>query len=185
MGVAMRPSRSLLAAVLALAVVGLAGCSSYKATGGGASIEERAANTVSRFRAADPSLEHFFDTAAGYAVYPTVAKGGAGVGAAHGRGVLYEDGEIVGYTSLTQGNVGFQLGGQAYSEIIFFRNGHTLENFKRGNLELSAQASAVAATAGAAANADFDEGVAVFTRAKGGLMYEASIGGQKFSYSPK
>jgi lipid-binding SYLF domain-containing protein len=86
---------------------------------------------------------------------------------------------------LTQLTIGFQLGGQAYSEIIFFKDKKALDDFKSGNFELGAQASAVAVTAGASADADYDKGVAIFTQAKGGLMYEASVGGQKFSFKPK
>ena len=80
--------------------------------------------------------------------------------------------------------IGFQLGGQVYSEIIFFKDSVALEDFKRGNFEMGAQVSAVALTAGASADTSYNGGVAVFTMAKGGLMYEASVGGQKFSYKP-
>jgi lipid-binding SYLF domain-containing protein len=97
---------------------------------------------------------------------------------------VYEKGKPIGDTSLTQITIGFQLGGQAYSEIIFFKDKKTLDDFKNGNFELGAQASAVAVTAGASADANYEKGVAVFTMAKGGLMYEASVGGQKFSYDP-
>ena len=142
-----------------------------------------ARQAVSAFQKADPSLQRFFRSAHAYAVFPTVGKGGFGIGGAYGSGVVFRAGEVVGETSLTQLTIGFQLGGQAYREIIFFRDRETFEDFKRGRFELSAQASAVAATYGASADADFENGVAVFTLAKGGLMYEASVGGQKFSYS--
>jgi len=99
--------------------------------------------------------------------------------------VLYEGGSVVGYCDLTQASIGFQLGGQAYSEIIFFKDKASLGDLKRGNMEFAAQASAVAVTADASSNADFDNGVAVFTLAGQGLMYEASIGGQQFSYVAK
>ncbi len=115
-------------------------------------------------------------------MFPTVGKGGFGVGAAYGRGLVFKSGQVIGQTSVTQLIIGFQLGGQAYREIIFFEDKSTFDDFKDGNFEFSAQASAVAATFGASVDADFDNGVAVFTLAKGGLMYEASIGGQKFSY---
>jgi lipid-binding SYLF domain-containing protein len=117
-------------------------------------------------------------------VFPSVKKGAAGIGAARGKGVLFEGGEAVGRSTLSQGTIGAQLGGQTYREIIFFQDGHDVEQFKGGDFEFSAQASAVAATKGAAANADYDEGVAVFTMARGGLMFEASVGGQKFTYRP-
>ena len=143
-----------------------------------------ARETLEHFRKKDPALSKFLEGAAGYAVFPTVGKGGFGVGGAYGKGTLFERGTPVGAASLTQATVGFQLGGQAYSEIIFFETPHTLTAFKEGQLALAAQASAVAVTAGASADAHYREGVAVFTLAKGGLMYEASVGGQKFDYEP-
>ena len=150
-----------------------------------ANAEKKARETISLFKKKDPSLKPFFDKAHGYAVFPTVGKGAVGVGGAHGKGSVYKKGKFIGHASLTQITIGFQLGGQAYSEIIFFEDKETLEDFTQGNFELSAQASAVAATAGAAANADYAHGVAIFTMTMGGLMYEASVGGQKFSFQPK
>lgn len=144
-----------------------------------------AALAASRFKAEDPSIQRFFDSAHGYAIFPSVGKGGIGIGAAHGKGEVYEHGTLVGYSTLTQVSIGLQLGGQEYSEVIFFRDGETFADFKRGNFELSAQASAVAVTAGAASNASYDRGVAIFTLPLGGLMYEASVGGQKFTYEPR
>ncbi len=143
-----------------------------------------AKQAIVEFKKADPSIERFFNTALAYAVFPTVGKGGLWIGGAHGKGLVFKDQEVVGDTSLTQLTIGLQLGGQVYREIIFFRDAATFDRFKGGNFELSAQASAVAATLGASADADFSEGVAVFTLAKGGLMYEASVGGQKFDYTP-
>lgn len=138
------------------------------------------------FRRRDPTLAHFFDTSAGYVVFPKVTKGAAGVGAAHGDGgVVYENGVAVGFSEVTQVTLGVQLGGQEYQELIFFEDTAALNTFKRGNMEFSANASAVGATSGAGAASDFDDGVAVFTAPLGGLMFEASIGGQKFSYVPR
>lgn len=145
---------------------------------------KKANETIAAFKKKDKKLENFFKQAHGYAVFPTVGKGAMGIGGAHGKGVVYEKGKPVGETSLTQLTIGFQLGGQAYSEIIFFKDKKTLDDFKKGNFELGAQASAVAITAGASADVNYEKGVAVFTMAKGGLMYEASVGGQKFSYTP-
>lgn len=133
----------------------------------------------------DPSMEKFFDASAGYAVFPGVTKGAIGVGAAHGDGEVIVHGAVIGTTLLTQVTVGAQLGGQQYSEIIFFDSKDALESFKGGHFTMAAQVSAVAAAEGASANAKYSQGVAVFTVAKGGLMYEASIGGQKFSFHPK
>ena len=146
--------------------------------------DKAAKQTISEFKKRDKSMNKFFTNAYAYAVFPTIGKGAVGIGGAHGKGVVYRGGKMIGYTSLTQLTVGFQLGGQAYSEIIFFKDNTRFKNFKDGNLKFSAQASAVAATAGAAANANYENGVAVFTMVKGGLMYEASIGGQGFSYEP-
>ena len=132
----------------------------------------------------DPGIQKFFDESAGYAVYPTVGKGGIGIGGARGNGLVIVNGQVVGTTTLTQVTIGFQLGGQKYAEFIFFKDQAALDNFRRGNFEMGAQASAVAITAGASADADYDKGVAVFTNVGGGLMYEATIAGQKFKYKP-
>ncbi len=147
----------------------------------------------------------FFKNCYGYAVFPTIGKGGIGIGGAHGEGRVYANGNYVGDTNVTQLTVGFQLGGQAFSQIIFFEDKRSFNEFTSGNFEFAAQASAVAITAGASAAATttgssasasggkhdattvgkYYKGMATFTVAKGGLMYEASIGGQKFSYTPK
>lgn len=140
---------------------------------------------IKEMKEADPQLQRFFDNSVGYAIIPTVGKGGIGIGGARGTGILYEGGKVAGMVTMTQITVGFQLGGQAYSEIIFFKDDVALADFKRGNYELGAQASAVAVTAGASTTADYNSGVAIFTRAKGGLMYEASVGGQKFKVELK
>lgn len=133
---------------------------------------------------ADPGMQKFFDGAAGYAVFPNVGKGGIGVGGAYGKGLVIVGDKAVGRSTLSQVSVGLQLGGQAYSQFIFFKDETALGNFKRGNWEMGAQASAVAITLGASADADYDKGVAVFTHVSGGLMADASIGGQKFTYEP-
>jgi lipid-binding SYLF domain-containing protein len=146
--------------------------------------ETNARESIAEFKKKDPSMQAFFDQAAGYAVFPTVGKAGIGIGGARGKGLLFEGHQPSGRVTLTQVTVGLQWGGQAYSEIIFFEDAETLTHFKRGNFEFAAQASAIAATLGASADANYEHGVAVFTLAKGGLMYEASIGGQKFNYHP-
>ena len=133
----------------------------------------------------DPGMKRFFDAAAGYVIIPTVGKGGVGIGGAYGKGLLYEGGKYTAEVSLSQLTIGFQWGGQAYSEFLFFEDAATLTDFKKGNFELGAQISAVAVTLGASADAKFKNGMAVFTYAKGGLMYEASIGGQKFKVTDK
>lgn len=140
--------------------------------------------TIAQFKKTDPGISKFFDTAQGYAVFPKVTKGGAGIGAARGKGRVYEKGNLVGEVKLTQGTIGAQLGGQTYSEVVFFETKETMESFKKNDFALSAQAGATAAAAGAASNANYKMGVAVFTLARGGLMAEASVGGQKFQFIP-
>lgn len=146
--------------------------------------EPAAEEAIALFKQADSSLVDWFDSAYGYAVFPNVGKGGLGVGGAHGKGLVYKGGEVVGRTSLTQFTVGLQLGGQVYQQVIFFEDEASYNNFTGGNFELSAQASAIAAAAGVATNATYRYGVAIFTLGKTGLMYEASVGGQKFSFTP-
>ena len=132
-----------------------------------------------------PKIQAFFDHSAGYAVFPTVGKVGFIVGGAFGRGVVIANDRVVGYTSLSQATIGAQIGGQKYSQFIFFMDDNAVDNFKRGNFEFGAQASAVAITESATAATSYDSGVAVFISDGGGLMAEATIGGQKFSYEPK
>lgn len=138
--------------------------------------------TVQAFKERDPSMRVFFDKAYGYAVFPTVGKGGIGIGGAYGKGEVFRQGQLIGRSSLKQLTIGLQLGGQAYSEIVFFKDKAALDRFRGGNFEFSAQASAIAATEGASADVDYNDGVAIFTMGKGGLMFEASVGGQKFTY---
>jgi len=141
--------------------------------------------TIVAFKNHDPSMQQLFDTAYGYAVFPTVTKGAVGIGGAHGRGEVYEQQQMVGYCDVTQGTIGLQLGGQSFSQVIYFEDEWALSTFKAGDLALAAQASAVAAASGAAAAADYERGVLVFAMTKGGLMFEASIGGQNFRFVPR
>jgi len=127
-----------------------------------------------------PDAAEHFANAPGYVIIPTVGKGGIGIGGARGTGLLFEGGSPTAVVTLTQLTIGLQWGGQAYSEFVFFKDQLALDDFKRGNFELGAQASAVAWTAGVSADLDYNGGVAIVTQDKGGLMYEASVGGQKF-----
>jgi lipid-binding SYLF domain-containing protein len=160
--------------------------------------------TVENFRNA--GTDNLLNSAYGYAVFPSIGKGGIGIGGAYGKGAVYVRGKRVGLTSMSQLSYGLQLGGQAYSQIIFFKDERAYSDFSSGNFEFGAQASAVALTAGASAQTSttgsgsassgtdkrlntvteeqYDErsGMAVYTIAKGGLMYEATISGQKFKY---
>ena len=130
----------------------------------------------------DGLMKNLFNSAYGYVIFPNVGKGGIGIGGAAGNGVVYRSGILIGMAKMTQLTIGFQWGGQAYREVIFFENKAELDRFKENNIEFSAQASAVAVTAGASANAKYKNGVMIFTQTKGGLMYEASVGGQKFKF---
>ena len=164
--------------------------------------------TIDNFRSA--GADDFNDNSYGYAVFPSIGKGGIGIGGAHGKGEVFVGGKRVGQTKMNQITYGLQLGGQVYSQMIFFRDKRAFEDFSSGNFEFGAQATAVALTAGAQASTstggggntsagtdadsskvnanerqyDGRSGMAVFTIAKGGLMYEATLGGQKFKYEP-
>ena len=146
--------------------------------------EASALDVIAKFKEKDPGMAELFDKAVGYAVFPTVGKGAVGVGGARGKGTVYANKKLIGRSTLTQISIGFQLGGQAYSEVVFFHNKEALESFKHGRLKLDAQASAVALKERASADLPYRNGVAIVTMSKGGLMYEASVGGQKFSFKP-
>ena len=146
--------------------------------------ESDVAAVIAKFKQKDPGMAKVFARAYGYAVFPTVGKGGIGIGGARGKGYVYQGGRLIGRSTLTQVSIGFQFGGQAYSEVVFLKTAPALANFKSGRLKLDAQASAVALTARASADLAYRNGVAIVTMAKGGLMYEASVGGQKFSFQP-
>ena len=129
-----------------------------------------------------PKLQSYIDKAYGYAVFPKITKAGLGIGGAAGRGVVYQSEQAIGSSKLKQASFGLQAGGQQYSEVIFFENKEAFDHFTNGNLKFDAQASAVAITAGASIDVAYKNGVAVFTYTIGGLMYEASIGGQHFTF---
>jgi lipid-binding SYLF domain-containing protein len=162
-----------------LAALVLAGCAA--APSNNVRITDARASVV-RFVDRDPGLQAWVDNAYGYAVFPSVGKGGFWVGGSYGHGIVFELGEPIGSTRIIQGTLGAQIGAQSFAQIIFFEDEVALRNFQRGNFEFSAQATAVAVTAGAAATSSYDGGVAVFIMTKGGLMVEASVGGQKFTY---
>ncbi len=149
-----------------------------------AEVEANYAKTIKEFKDSKRAGP-FYSKCYGYAVFPTVGKGGFGIGGSYGDGRVYIGGKYVADTSLSQVTIGFQAGGQAFSQIMFFENKNAFSTFKTGNFELGAQATAVAIKSGIGANVDYDKGIAIFTVAKGGLMYEASVGGQTFSYEAK
>ncbi|QFU76576.1 hypothetical protein EY643_13430 [Halioglobus maricola] len=177
----------------------------FALAGQGAWAQDKYAKTLGAFQGADGTAP-YFNSAYGYALFPTIGKGGIGIGGAHGGGQVYVGGRHVGNTTMTQLTMGFQLGGQAFSQVIFFEDQRAFREFTTGNFEFSAQATAVALTAGVSAEAStggglaagasggqndastyhagYRKGMAIFTIAKGGLMYEAALGGQKFTYTP-
>ena len=169
-----------------------------------ASAAEDYSSTINVFKQSPP-VQAYFKNAYGYAVFPTVGKGGLGIGGAYGKGQVYHDGKVTGTTKLTKISIGFQAGGQAFSQIIFFQDKRAYDDFTTGQFAFDAQASAVAITAGVQAQAgstgatagasagpktgahaetNYYKGMAIFVHTKGGLMYEAAIAGQKFSFKP-
>jgi len=169
----------------------------------GPALADKYSDTISLFKNAGQSAS-FFGKSYGYAVFPTIGKAGLGVGGAHGDGRVYEKGKYVGDTSMSQLSIGFQAGGEGFSEIIFFEDKRSFDEFTSGNFEFGANVNAVVITAGASGTASttgasagasggkkdaatagqYHKGTAVFTIIKGGLMYEASVSGQKFKYKP-
>lgn len=143
---------------------------------------KEADKAIQVLQSTDSGLKNYFNSAAGYAVFPSVGKGGLFFGAEHGNGIVYEKGKRIGEATLTEINVGAQVGGQSFYEVIFFETPEALANFKQSNYEMSAKVSAVVAAEGASANARYRDGVMVFTLARNGLMVQAAIGGQKFKY---
>lgn len=164
----------------------LIGCSTAPSTPGARdALLQQAATTMSEMNREDPGLDELTRKSYGYALFPQVAKGGLVFGGGYGRGVVYEQGEHIGYADLSQASFGLQMGGQTYSEIIVFENKAALELLKQGRVELAADASAVILKTGAAANARFVDGFAVFVRPIGGAMVEAAVGGQQVTFVPK
>ena len=143
---------------------------------------EDAEETKQVFIEKHPKFQDYFDEAYGYVIFPAIGKGASVIGGAHGNGTAFEQGEPIGKAKLTQVTIGFQFGGQSYRQVIFFETKDDLERFKENRFEFAAQASAVAIEEGAAANFEYTDGVAVFTIVKAGLMYEASLGGQKLKF---
>jgi lipid-binding SYLF domain-containing protein len=174
-----------VAAALAFAAIGMTRMSHAATTAQqDAQLVSDATRTVTMYKQADPGIETFFRKSVGYVVFPGIGKGGIGIGGAHGTGVLFEGGKPVGKVTINQVTIGAQIGGQEFSEIAFFEVPNVLNEVKAGKGSFSAETSAVALNSGASAKARFKNGVAVFTATKGGLMLEASVGGQKFDYTP-
>lgn len=175
----------------------------FGASSGWAQDDKSYTDTINRFKS-NPGVAPFFESAYGYGIWPTIAKGGLGIGASTGKGKIYRQGKVTGTSRVSDVSFGFQAGGQAYSQVVFFEDERAFTDFTNGNFEFSAQASAVAVTAsaqaatstegnrataggggpGVAAGGGYTKGMQVFTMAKGGLMFQAAIAGQKYSYNP-
>jgi lipid-binding SYLF domain-containing protein len=170
--------------MVSLLVLGtLAGCSTAPRTEEKKqTLEDRAQAKLDAFKQENPGMSSILDGSYGYAIFPSVGKGGLIVGGAYGKGTVYEQGKMIGYADLTQATVGAQLGGQTYAELIVFKDETAMNRFKNNQLAFTAQATAVALKAGAAVTAKFEHGVAVFTEPNEGLMAEAAVGGQKFTF---
>ncbi len=178
--------RMVMAALVAFGTVaGVAGCATApKTEAGRQNLESSAQATLQSMTAADPQLGQLLQSSYAYAVFPEIGKGGVVVGAAYGRGVLYEQGRMVGFVELNQGSIGAQLGGQTFAELVIFRDRFAVERLKGGQFSIGGNASAVALTAGAAGTAQFTDGVAVFVLPRGGLMAELSVSGQQLNFQP-
>jgi lipid-binding SYLF domain-containing protein len=178
-------SLTMLTALLGMFGLMLAGCSTEPSTATGKQeLTNDSSAALADFQTTDPSLNQMLSNAYGYAIFPSVGKGAAGVGGAFGRGEVYQGGKQIGYADMTQATIGASLGAQSFSELIVFQTPAALDNFKGGAVTGDAQASAVLLKSGVAASAPYRSGVAIFIQTKGGLIGDASIGGQTFNYQP-
>jgi lipid-binding SYLF domain-containing protein len=178
----MLKSISIVAVLAVASVIPVACATAPESSAEKTELREESDQAVAKARQNDAGLAQTLNTAHAYAVFPKVGKGGAGVGGAYGKGVVYQGGKVVGYCDLSQATVGAQLGAQTYTEIVCFQNQQALQHFKDGDLAFDAQATAVAVDAGTGANASYRNGVIVYTTNEKGLMAEAAVGGQKFNY---
>ena len=163
----------------------IAGCNSSPKTAEEKTMaHDEATTALNKFTMNDPSLQGILDSAAGYAVFPAVGKGGLIVGGAHGQGTVYQNGQVIGYATISQASIGLQAGGEQFAELIVFKTPEALAQFKNNEMTFTADAAANASDKGAAAGAKFEKGVATFVKAEKGLMASAAIGGQKFNFTP-
>jgi lipid-binding SYLF domain-containing protein len=170
--------------IVAVALIILAGLSAVGAQDNDAKQAQEVASAVTTFKG-DPDLAKWFDTAYGYAVFPSITKVAVVVGGAAGNGRVFEKGTYIGDVHVTQASIGAALGGESFAEVIFFETKAALDRFKDNKVEMAAGMSAVAASSGKSKDAKYTDGVAVFSQANKGLMAEISVGGQKFKYTPK
>jgi lipid-binding SYLF domain-containing protein len=151
---------------------------------GDKSLDDQTKDAIQLFKSDSTNVAKLFDTAYGYTVLPSVGKGAIGIGAAAGDGQVYEQGKLIGTCRMSQFTIGAQLGGQQYAEVIFFETKTALDGLKASEWAMSAGVNAVAAAESASADARYKDGVLVYTIAKSGFMFEASVGGQKFHFTP-
>ena len=180
-------NRSTFGVVMIVAAMGfgLAGChTTPQSDEKRQALDANVQSTLDTMRRTDASLGSFLDKAYAYAVYPTVGKGGFLVGGSYGHGEVFEQGRMIGYSDITQATIGAQIGGQSFAEVVALEDKAALDKFIQHDYAFTAQATAVAIKSGAAHNARFREGVAVFTYVNGGLMAEAAAGGQRFRFDP-
>jgi lipid-binding SYLF domain-containing protein len=171
--------------LLALVSLVIAGCHATPQTPESKNVLSAQVNeAVDLFKKRDPSIDRFFTQSYGYAVFPKIFKAGFWVGGAGGRGEVFEQGKLVGYSAVGQASIGASFGGEFYREIVFFRDKPDIDKFKTAEYTFAAQATGVALTEGVAAKADYKGGLAVFIMSDKGLMVDASVGGQKFTYTP-
>jgi len=149
-----------------------------------ADLAKETAKAIKRFVADNPDLKKYFNDAYGFAVFPIITKGGLGIGGAAGKGLVFDSKVVTGMSKMSQATIGAQAGGQQYMEAIFFENKKALDNFTGGKVKWSGQVSAIALEKGTSIDMKYNDGVAIFTKGKGGLMAEASVGGQSFKYHP-
>ena len=178
-------NEKLNAMILCVVALALAGCATAPPMRESKMVlKAESDEAIAIFKAKDPDIQRFFQTAYGYAVLPKIFKGAFLAGGAYGRGQVYERGQMIGYCDMSQASLGFSFGGEFFREIVFFRDKEDLGRFMNGEFTLSAQATGVALTAGAATKADYRYGMAAFIDTDKGLMVDASLGGQRFTYAP-
>jgi lipid-binding SYLF domain-containing protein len=178
--------RNMKSAILfSVVIMSLSGCKTAPTTKESRDVlNAETIEAISVFNTKDPGIQHFFDTAYGYAVFPRIYKGGFWVGGAYGRGQVYRQKELIGYSSMTQASLGFSFGGEYFREVIFFDSKPEFDNFVSGQYALSGQVTGVAISAGVAAKATYQNGVLVFMTSQKGLMVDVSVAGQKFEFVP-
>lgn len=178
--------RILAASFLSVVAAAILACCSSspvpRTANGQTSLNDETQAALSQFSNKDSGLQNFLNNAYAYVVFPNVKEGAVGVGGAYGKGEVFQGNQMIGYADLSQANIGVQLGGQSFAEVVAFQNAGSFDQFRNGQLSFDTRASAVAAAHGAAAAADYQKGVAVFTNTESGLMVQAAIGGQKFRY---